>query len=71
MCDIYYPTYVKKRMGRPPTGHQPHLSVRMDPDALRAAKERAKSEGTTVGRWLEAAIREKLERGGKRENDDE
>ena len=62
MCDIYYRTYVKKRMGRPPTGHQPHLSVRMDKDALAKAKERAKAEGTTVGRWLEAAIREKLER---------
>jgi len=34
----------------------------MNPDALGKAKERAKSEGTTVGRWLEAAIREKLER---------
>ena len=62
MCDIYYRTCVKKRMGRPPTGHQPHLSVRMDREALANAKERARSEGTTVGRWLEAAVREKLER---------
>ena len=55
---------MKKRMGRPPTGHQPRLSVRMDPEALRLAGERAKMAGKTVGRWLEEAIREKLEREG-------
>lgn len=55
---------MNKRMGRPPTGHQPRLSVRMEPDALRLANERAKAEGKTVGRWLEEAIREKLERDG-------
>ena len=54
-------------MGRPPTGQKPRLSVRMDREALRRANERAKSEGTTVGRWLEAAIREKLERDGGRD----
>jgi hypothetical protein len=43
----------------------------MDREVLAKAKERAKAEGTTVGRWLEAAIREKLERDRKRENDDE
>jgi hypothetical protein len=41
----------------------------MDREALAKAKERAKSEGTTVGRWLEAAIREKLERDSGNEND--
>ena len=50
------------RVGRPPTGHQPRLSVRMDPDALRLAGERAKAEGKTVGLWLEEAIQEKIER---------
>ena len=49
-------------MGRPPTGHQPRLSVRMDPKALRLAGELAKADGKTVGRWLEEAIREKGER---------
>jgi predicted HicB family RNase H-like nuclease len=51
-----------KRMGRPPTGNKPRLSIRMEPEALRRANERAKAEGVTVGHWLEAAIREKLER---------
>jgi len=34
----------------------------MEPEALRRANERAKAQGLTVGSWLEAAIREKLER---------
>ncbi len=55
---------MKKRMGRPPTGNKPRLSVRMDREALRLAGERAKAERKTVGRWLEEAIREKLERDG-------
>ena len=55
---------MKRPVGRPPTGNTPQLSIRMDRDALSKAKERAKAEGTTVGRWLEAAIREKLERDG-------
>ena len=49
-------------MGRPPTGQQPRLSIRMDREALRVANERARVAGTTVGRWLEEAIREKVER---------
>ena len=51
-----------KRMGRPPTGHKPSLSVRMERDALRLASECAKAMGKTVGTWLEEAIREKAER---------
>ena len=54
-------------MGRPATGHKPTLSVRMEPEALRLANERAKAEGMTVGRWLEEAIREKIKR---EDNDD-
>ena len=53
-----------KRVGRPPTGHQPRLSVRMDPEVLRLAGERARAAGKTVGRWLEEAIQEKIEREG-------
>jgi predicted HicB family RNase H-like nuclease len=34
----------------------------MEPEALRLANERAKAEGMTVGRWLEEAIREKVDR---------
>ena len=55
---------MRKRMGRPPTGNKPRLSVRMEPVALRLATNRAKAEGKTVGRWLEEAIREKNERDG-------
>ena len=64
MSDIKYHVSMK-RMGRPPTGHKPRLSIRMEPSALRLAVERAKVEGKTVGQWLEEAIREKLEREGK------
>ena len=54
-------------MGRPPTGSKPRLSVRMDREALQLAGERAKAAGKTVGRWLEEAIREKIEREGNDE----
>ena len=50
-----------KRVGRPPTGHQPRLSVRMDPTMLKLASQHAKGKGHTVGRWIEQAIREKIE----------
>ncbi len=51
-----------KRVGRSATGHQPRLSVRMDPSMLKLASEHAKGKGHTVGKWLEEAIREKIER---------
>ena len=51
-----------KRVGRPPTGHQPRLSVRMEPSMLKLASQHAKNQGHTVGKWLEEAIREKMER---------
>ncbi len=38
------------------------LGVQRPDEALAKAKERARAEGITVGRWLEAAIQEKLER---------
>jgi len=53
---------MKKKMGRPPTGHQPRLSIRMRPEALKLATDRAKDEKMPVGRWLEEAIREKIKR---------
>ena len=67
--DFNYCRDMKRPVGRPSTGNVPQLSIRMDREALAKAKERAKSEGTTVGRWLEAAIREKLERDSGNEND--
>tara|TARA_B100001146_G_scaffold118362_1_gene104098 strand:+ start:390 stop:611 length:222 start_codon:yes stop_codon:yes gene_type:complete len=51
-----------KRVGRPPTGHQPRLSVRMEPSMLKLAAQHAKAKGYTIGKWLEEAIREKIER---------
>ena len=60
---------MKRPVGRPPTGNIPQLSIRMDRETLGNAKERAKAEGVTVGRWLEAAIREKLERDEGNESD--
>ena len=51
-----------KRMGRPPTGCKPNLSVRMEREVLQLANERAKAQAKTVGAWLEEAIREKAER---------
>ena len=56
-----------KRVGRPPTGHQPRLSVRMDPTMLKLASQHANGKGHTVGKWLEEAIREKIEREGRDE----
>ena len=55
---------MRKRMGRPPTGQKPRLSVWIGPEALKLAVEQAKAERKTVGQWLEEAIREKLERDG-------
>ena len=51
-----------KHVGRPATGHQPRLSVRMEPSVLKLAAQHAKAKGHTVGKWLEEAIREKIER---------
>ena len=36
--------------------------MRMEPSMLKLASEYAKAKGHTVGRWLEEAIREKIER---------
>ena len=43
--------------GRPPTGHQPRLSVRTDPEALRLTGERANAVGKTVLIWLSFTLR--------------
>ena len=67
MSDTNYSARMK-RVGRPPTGHQPRLSVRMDPTMLKLAYEYAKAKGHTVGKWLEEAIREKIEREKEADN---
>ena len=51
-----------KRLGRPPTGRTPNVSIRLEREVLQLANERAKAESKTVGQWLEEAIREKAER---------
>ena len=66
MSDTNYNASMK-RVGRPPTGHQPRLSVRMDPTMLKLASQHAKGKGHTVGKWLEEAIREKIEWEGRDE----
>lgn len=53
-----------KRVGRPPTGHQPRLSVRMEPSMLKLAAQAAKAKGQTIGTWLTKAINEKVQREG-------
>ena len=35
--------------------------MRMEPSMLKLAAQHAKAKGHTVGRWLEEAIREKIE----------
>ena len=69
MSDVKYHVAMSPR-GRPPTGHKPRLSVRMEREALRLAGQRAKAEGKPVGRWLEEAIMEKLASETKENNDD-
>ena len=53
---------MQKRMGRPPTGRTPNVSIRLDKQALRLANERARASGKVLGVWLAEAIREKAER---------
>jgi hypothetical protein len=54
-----------KQMGRPKTGKKPNTSVRVDPEVLHEARVAAVIQRKTLGRWLEEAIREKLERDQK------
>ena len=57
------------RLGRPATGHKPVVSIRMDPAALRTAKQQAKATGKALGTWLEEALKEKMERERAKGND--
>ena len=62
VSDVKYNDAMRRRPGRPATGHDPRLSIRMKPSALKRANGGAKAAGTTVGKWLEAAINEKVQR---------
>ena len=48
------------RTGRPRTGNQPRISIRMDPEVYRLASDSAKAAKSTLGKWLEMAIRDKV-----------
>jgi len=41
-------------------------SIKMKPSVVRRAHQKAKEEGKTLGRWLEEAIEEKIERDEKK-----
>ena len=41
---------------------KPNVSIRIDPEVLHQARVAAVTAKMTLGTWLEAAIREKLER---------
>ena len=51
-----------RKVGRPKTGRTPNFSIRINPDALHQARIRAVTEKKTLGKWLEVAITEKIER---------
>jgi predicted HicB family RNase H-like nuclease len=57
-------------IGRPKTGRKPNSSVRVDLDTLHQARVAAVIQKKTLGKWLEEAIIEKIERdqkgGGKK-----
>ena len=57
-----------KRMGRPPTGHQPVLTIRMVPEAMGGARDGAKALGKTIGVWVAEAIQEKAAREAANDN---
>jgi len=50
------------KIGRPKTGRKPNFSIRIDPNALQQARDAATRQKKTLGRWLEEAIVEKIER---------
>jgi len=57
-----------QRTGRPRTGIKPNTSIRVDLDILHQARIAAVTQKKTLGRWLEEAIMEKIEREqGKKE----
>lgn len=47
---------------------KPTTSIRIDPEALHEARVAAVTARKTLGRWLEEAIREKIQR--EKEKDD-
>jgi len=60
-----------QRTGRPRTGIKPNTSIRIDLDILHQARVAAVIQRKTLGRWLEEAIVEKVERERKLNKDKE
>jgi predicted HicB family RNase H-like nuclease len=56
-----YCVSMSPRTGRPRTGVTPNF-VRVDPDAANVARAAAMASNMRVGKWIEEAIREKIER---------
>jgi hypothetical protein len=53
---------MKRKVGRPGTGRWPNSSIRINPVALQQARNTSKNQKKTLGKWLEEAIIEKIER---------
>ncbi len=62
MYYIGYSECMGQRTGRPRTGIKPNTSIRVDLDVLHQARVAAVTEKKTLGRWLEEAIVEKIEK---------
>jgi predicted HicB family RNase H-like nuclease len=50
------------RTGRPKTGRQPNISIRINPEIYHKARVAAVTRKLTIGGWLEEAINEKIDR---------
>jgi predicted HicB family RNase H-like nuclease len=49
------------RTGRPKTGRQPNISIRINPEIYHKARIAAVTRKLTIGDWLEEAINEKIQ----------
>jgi predicted HicB family RNase H-like nuclease len=56
---MYYHTGMKE------SKQKPNVSIRIDPEVLHQARVAAVSSKKTLGKWLEEAIKEKIERSGE------
>ena len=57
------------KIGRPRTGRKPNFSIRIDPAALEQARVASVTQKKTLGRWLEEAMMEKIDREQKQNNE--
>jgi hypothetical protein len=56
------------RTGRPKTGRQPNISIRINQEIYHKARIAAVTRKLTIGDWLGEAINEKVEREKSSEN---